>query len=238
MKIYFETVGIICLLYYIVICLYTRKLNSTFALFWPIFGSIHIFLGLLSLKGRQSVLLWTAVILLWVPFLAVEVRVCAAMRKRPETGLPYIIVLGAQVRGKKITNSLMRRLETALHYVKENPETRVIVSGGQGKGEDISEAFAMAEYLCRCGIDKNRIILEDTSRSTWENLKNSSKMIEDLNRPVGIVTNNFHMYRALQLGRRAGFNNIQGIAATSNPVLQLNYLVREFFAIIWMKKIG
>ncbi|WP_242862894.1 YdcF family protein [Clostridium sp. C105KSO13] len=157
------------------------------------------------------------------------------MTKRAEAGLSYIIVLGAQVRGTKITNSLMRRLDAALCYLEENSETSVIVSGGQGKGEDISEAFAMAEYLYQHGIDEKRIILEDTSKSTMENLKNSSKIIDDLSRPVGVVTNNFHMYRALQIGKKAGFKNVRGIAATSNPVLQLNYLVREFFAVIWMK---
>ncbi|WP_333812993.1 YdcF family protein, partial [Muricomes intestini] len=82
------------------------------------------------------------------------------------------------------------------------------------------------------------IVLEDTSRSTWENLQNSGKIIDKLSLPVGVVTNDFHMYRALQIGRKAGFTNIRGIVATSNPVLQLNYLVREFFAVIWMKKIG
>lgn len=236
MRIYFEVVGIICLLYYSAICLYTRKLNSTFALFWPVCSGIHILLGLLAFKGKWSILLWIIIFLLWVIFLSVEIQICTAMTKRAEAGLSYIIVLGAQVRGTKITNSLKRRLDAALCYLEENSETSVIVSGGQGKGEDISEAFAMAEYLYQHGIDEKRIILEDTSKSTMENLKNSSKIIDDLSRPVGVVTNNFHMYRALQIGKKAGFKNVRGIAATSNPVLQLNYLVREFFAVIWMKK--
>jgi uncharacterized SAM-binding protein YcdF (DUF218 family) len=238
MRIYFEVVGIICLLYYSVICLYTRKFNSTFALFWPAFGGIHILLSLLSFKGKRNILLWMVILLLWAVFLAVEIQICTAMAKRAEAGLPYIIVLGAQVRGTRITNSLMRRLDAALCYLKENSETNVIVSGGQGKGEDISEASAMAEYLHQHGIADERIVLEDTSRSTWENLQNSGKIIDNLSLPVGVVTNDFHMYRALQIGRKAGFTNIRGIVATSNPVLQLNYLVREFFAVIWMKKTG
>ncbi|MGC4017920.1 MAG: YdcF family protein [Muricomes sp.] len=165
----------------------------------------------------------------------VEIQICAAMLRRAKNGLPYIIVLGAQVRKTVITNSLKRRLDAALFYLKKNPHTQVIVSGGQGKGEDISEAAAMSEYLYLHGIDKRQIILEDTSTSTRENLKNSSKIIGNLAEPVGIITNGFHMYRALQIGRKLGFMNIQGIAATSNPILQINYLMREFFAVIWLK---
>lgn len=235
MRIYFEVTGIVCLLYYFIISFYTRKWNSTFALFWPAFGGIHILLGILPVKGKWNVLLLAAVFIFWSVFLIVEIQICTAVMGRADHKLPYIIVLGAQVRGTKITNSLMRRLDAALCYLEENPDTRVIVSGGRGKGEDISEAAAMREYLHRNGIDEKRIILEDTSTSTWENLRNSSKTIENLKRPVGIVTNNFHMYRALQIGRKIGFMNIQGIAAASNPILQVNYLMREFFAVIWMK---
>lgn len=235
MGIYFEVTGIVCLLYYLIISFYTRKWNSTFALFWPVFGGIHILLGILPAEGTGSVLLLTAVFIFWLVFFAVEIQICSAMLKRADNKLQYIIVLGAQVRKTKITNSLMRRLDAALLYLSENPDTRVIVSGGQGKGEDISEAAAMWEYLCQHGIDGGRIILEDTSTSTWENLRNSSKIIGDLTQPVGIVTNSFHMYRALQMGRKAGFTDSQGISATSNPILQANYLFREFFAVIWMK---
>lgn len=235
MRIYFEVTGIVCLLYYFIISFYTRKWNSTFALFWPAFGGIHILLGILPIKGKWNALLLAAVFIFWIVFFVVEMQICAAMLKQADNNLQYIIALGAQVRKTKITNSLKRRLDAALLYLNKNPDTRVIVSGGQGKGEAISEAAAMWEYLCKHGIDSRRIILEDTSTSTWENLRNSSKIIGDLEHPVGIVTNSFHMYRALQIGRKVGFKKIQGITATSNPVLQVNYLFREFFAVIWMK---
>lgn len=235
MRIYFEATGIVCLLYYFIISFYTRKWNSTFALFWPVFGGIHILLGILPVKGKWNIFLLTAVLVFWIIFFVIEIQICAAMLKRVDNKLQYIIVLGAQVRKTKITNSLKRRLDAARLYLNENPDTRVIVSGGQGKGEDISEAAAMWEYLCQHEIDGERIILEDTSTSTRENLRNSRKIIGDLTQPVGIVTNSFHMYRALQIGRTVGFTDIRGITAPSNPVLQVNYLFREFFAVIWMK---
>ena len=90
-------------------------------------------------------------------------------------------------------------------------------------------------YLEQQGIDRNRISQEDSSTSTWENMKNSGRMIGDLEQPAAVVTNNFHLYRALLIGKKAGFTNLKGIAAGSNPVLLLNYLVREFFAVLWIK---
>ena len=149
--------------------------------------------------------------------------------------MPCIIILGAQVRGTQITNSLKRRLDAALVYLEQYPETKAVVSGGQGKGEDITEAEAMAVYLEQQGIDRNRISQEDSSTSTWENMKNIGRMIGDLEQPAAVVTNNFHLYRALLIGKKAGFTNLKGIAAGSNPVLLLNYLVREFFAVLWIK---
>ena len=82
-------------------------------------------------------------------------------------------------------------------YLEQYPETKAVVSGGQGKGEDITEAEAMAVYLEQQGIDRNRISQEDSSTSTWENMKNSGRMIGDLEQPAAVVTNNFHLYRAL-----------------------------------------
>lgn len=176
----------------------------------------------------------------WLVFLVVVFLIWQAVGKVPEEDADYLIVLGAQVRGRKITNSLMRRLDAAYAYLCRNPRTKVIVSGGKGKGEDISEAEAMAENLLKRGINVERILREEMSTSTEENLRFSAEMIQresgiDPENVVVLVTNNFHVYRALMLGRQAGYQKLEGLSATSNPVLQLNYLVREFFAIILTK---
>lgn len=166
----------------------------------------------------------------WCIFVIIEIFIISAMFQVPGQNLDYIIVLGAQIRGMHITNSLERRLEKAIEYLKENPATTVIVSGGQGKGEDVSEADAMAMYLEEHGIEKTRILREDKSTSTEENLKFSQTFISDITRPMGVVTNSFHVYRAMRTAKNVGFSNVQGIVASSNPVLFLNYMVREFFA--------
>ena len=102
---------------------------------------------------------------------------------------------GAQVRGRKITDSLKRRLDCASEYLKEHPDVHVIVSGGQGKDEEVTEAYAMARYLECEGLDRRRIVQEDVSVNTLENLKFSRNLIADVDTPVGIVSNNFQVYR-------------------------------------------
>lgn len=161
------------------------------------------------------------------------------MFSQNEKRVDCLIVLGAQVRGKKITDSLKRRLDRAVMYLKKYPDTRVIVSGGQGPGEEISEADAMAEYLITSGISRKRIIREGQSTSTRENLRYSKKYTDPQKEKIGIVTNGFHMYRALLIADQEGYRNTYKVPASSNPVFQINYLMREFFAVVhaWLKMI-
>lgn len=226
--------GVISLLYYLLILLYTRRWTTTFSWFFAVFGAGNIglvwILGLLGEPARKIILILYG--LFWIVMLAVMVWIIGAMRAGVPQKLDWVIVLGAQVRGTKITNSLRHRLDAAIQYLSENEGTRVIVSGGQGKGEAVTEAFAMAEYLERHGISPERIYLEDKSESTRQNLELSAVIMKEKSKTVGIVTNNFHVRRALLLAGRLGYKQVFGISASSNPVVLVNYMVREFFAIV------
>lgn len=226
--------GVVSLLYYLLILLYTRRWTTTFSWFFAVFGAGSIglawILSLCSEPVRKTVLVLYVVF--WIVMLAVLAWIIGAMRAETPGELDWVIVLGAQVRGTKITNSLRRRLDTAVQYLLENKGTRVIVSGGQGKGEAVSEAFAMAEYLVSCGISRERIYLEDKSESTRQNLEFSAAIIKEKFKTVGIVTNNFHVRRALLVAQRLGYQQAFGLSAGSNPVVLVNYMVREFFAIL------
>ena len=177
-------------------------------------------------------------------FLVIEGRIVAAMCQKPEAGLDYVIVLGAQVKGKEPSKALRLRLKRAEIYLKENPDTRAVLSGGQGDGEEITEAECMYRYLLEAGIEKERILLEDRSTTTMENLKFSAQVITEdgktdaFQRKIGILSNNFHVYRAMRLGAHMGYENICPIAAESDWQLQIHYLVREFFAFIKEKISG
>ena len=98
--------------------------------------------------------------------------------------------------------------------------------------EDISEAQAMYDYLVQNGISKDRIIREDKSTNTEENFRFSESYIQNKSAKVGIVTNNFHIYRAKKLARAKGLENITGKPASRDNILFINYMVRESIGVI------
>ena len=108
-----------------------------------------------------------------------------------------------------MTNPLAYRLNEAVEYLKKNPKAVVIVSGGQGNGESISEAEAMRRYLEKRGVSPERIVKEDKSTSTYENFR-FSKAIADKMLGYGydavFVTNDFHVFRAERIGKQAGLS--------------------------------
>ena len=238
--------GSLCILYFIGIIFYAG-LSSLFPFFWAITGG---FLFVLAEIAGRPVPVWirygfgTAVSLFLILFFVVETFIFSGMYHEPSRDLDYIIVLGAQVNGSTLSNSLRRRVDRAKEYLDKNLYTKVIVSGGKGAGEDISEAEAMYLYLISQDISGSRIIKEDRSRNTSQNLKYSFALIDQkeegrgTEKSVGIVTNNFHVFRGVSLGKKLGCEKIEGIPAKSNAFLQVNFLVREFFSVIKDKLVG
>lgn len=112
------------------------------------------------------------------------------------------IVLGSGIDGKEPTEMLKERLNKTIEYAEKNPNAIIIVSGGQGPDEEISEAEAMKRYLVKNNISKNRIIKEDKSRNTYENIKNSKEIIQNMNinnDSIVIISSKFHLYRAIKI---------------------------------------
>ena len=193
MKYYFLITGVLCILYYLMLVYHSRKLRSTFAVFWLLTGGVHLLIGCAPFPVYVYTGLAAVCGVLWVCFISVEALIVSAMFSRYDRKTDCIIVLGAQVKGTNITDSLKRRLDRAVRYLREFPETKVIVSGGKGPGEDITEADAMGDYLISCGIDPGRIVRENRSASTRENLRYSGKYTDPEHDSVGIVTNGVHM---------------------------------------------
>lgn len=170
-----------------------------------------------------------------VLFLYTEARIIGGMSGRNTPECRYIIVLGAHVEGKRITDSLKRRLDRAFEYLNAHPGTRAVLSGGRGEGEDITEAEAMSGYLKARGIDPERLLLERRSTTTKENLEFSKALIQSPDEPVGIVSNNFHLYRACMLAEKCGYKKACPLPSDCHLVLLPNYMMREFFAVwkVW-----
>ena len=147
----------------------------------------------------------------------------------------YIMVLGAGLRGTKISSSLEERLKSALEFNEEYPDVPIIVSGGQGKGEDISEATAMKSYLLNNGIDEDLIIMEDKSTSTYENFLYTYELLKKIDGAehpkITVISNSFHMYRAKYLGEKIGFQ-CYGYPAKTLKSSGIIFYVREVFAVI------
>ena len=145
----------------------------------------------------------------------------------------YLIILGARVKGTTPTLALQYRLEKGYEYLVNHPEAKAILSGGQGPGEDITEAEAMRRYLAEKGIDEKRIVLEDQSSSTVENITNSFKILDQMNpdATITIVTSRFHVLRSKMIANHYG-RRVEGIGVKTMQFLIPNYYLREFFAVV------
>lgn len=163
-------------------------------------------------------------------FVVVEALVIGSMTATPKEDLEYVIVLGAKVNGTAPANPLLMRINKAEEYMKANPSTILVASGGQGWDEGISEAECIKNQLSDRGIDESRIVLESKSTSTEENLFNTFEIIGD--KELGIITNSFHEYRALRLAKQAGFTDVYPVPATTLYPVGIHYIVREFFGVI------
>ncbi|MBQ9080374.1 MAG: YdcF family protein [Clostridia bacterium] len=191
----------------------------------------------LSQKRALRVIVSILLVLCFVFFAVIEGLVISGMNARGESDLDYIIVLGAKVNGTRPSLALRCRIDRAYEYLRDNPNTVAIVSGGRGAGEDISEAEAMRRALVERGIADERIILEDRSTSTEENLEFSYALITESDADIGLVTNNFHIWRAVRIARSSGHNAI-GVSASYPNVLIIHYMVREFLSITFYALTG
>ncbi len=169
-------------------------------------------------------------------FIVCAVIMGVAAKSWPQGQVDALIVLGGGVKGDVATITVKTRLDTALPYLKDNPDCRVVVSGGQGPGETTSEASVMAAYLKRNGIGETRIIQEDQSTSTRENLIFSKEKLDILFKNesyrVAVVTNDFHIYRAELTAKSVGLADAQGMSSPSPLYLQPNNYLRETVAIV------
>jgi uncharacterized SAM-binding protein YcdF (DUF218 family) len=227
--------GLLCLLYYGIITVYAG-LGTAFAWFWICAGLGFLILSFIiryMIKNEIKLPSFWRYILITVfsaglcLFIIIEGTIIYYSSREAKPDADYLIVLGAQVRGMTITKSLKKRLDTAAGYLEDSPKTIVIVSGGQGPGEDVPEAEAMKRYLITKGIDETRIIMEDQSTNTEENIRFSRKLMKGDNPTAVVVTNGFHIFRSLSIAKKQGLSGAQGLAAPSDKILVINYYIRE-----------
>ena len=144
-----------------------------------------------------------------------------------------MVILGCRVMPEGHPSILLQdRLDTALDYWEEHPDVTIVTSGGQGSNEPVSEARCMADYLMEGGVPEDQILLEDQSHNTRENLQFAQEIAQEqgMGEEIAVVTQGFHMYRATQLAKAAGFTPYSLVAET-DPLLFPEYYGRELLSL-------
>lgn len=181
-----------------------------------------------------------AILLACMAFGVLEGLVLSGDRSEIKGSPKIMVILGAQVKPWGPSVLLQDRLDTALDYLEDHPEMTVVVSGGQGRDEHISEARCMYDYLTAHGVDGGRILMEEQSHNTWENLNNTFALLKqgehrDEMGQVLVVSNGFHLARVRMLFGRVweGTYQLSTLAAPSSHLpSRVNSYVREAPALL------
>lgn len=164
-------------------------------------------------------------------FIVTEIMIYFGGRSTYNSDAKYIIVLGAKLHGDRPSKSLKYRMDVALKIMNNNKNIKLIASGGKGEDEKIPEAHAIRDYFINNGISEDRIIVEDKSTNTFENLSFSLNLIpEKENVAINIVSNRYHLLRSKILAKRVSFVPYSVPARTPKTVLFKSY-IREFVAL-------
>lgn len=192
--------------------------------------------------GVKGILI--AIVIAAVLVLCVALSLIAGGAKSDAAGGgDYMVILGCGLDGAAPGKCLLSRLDTALAYLNENTGTTVIVSGGQGNNEDVTEAQAMETYLVQHGISADRIIQENRSHSTYQNLVFSKEILDDRFGPgekrIVLVSNDFHLYRAKFMAERLGYF-VTTLSAPTPPEQTLPNWAREICTVLvaWIQFLG
>lgn len=198
---------------------------------WPIIGNFDLSFILIRIYGYLGIIFFY--LLLCISIYAFSSVLSIVHILKPK--LQYIIVLGAGLLQDKVTPLLASRIDKGIELLKKNTNAKLILSGGQGEDELISEAQAMYNYAISKGIDKQRIILEDKSTNTFENLTFSYQFINDKKAKVAIVTNSYHVFRSLAIVNKLKLNWL-GYGAKTKLYFTINAFLREFIGYLYFRR--
>lgn len=264
--------AIICLLYWLILIAYSG-FSVAQSYIWLFIAFFFFFLSYISRLYSDNpkrvplsfiVPLHVLTILAIIIVAVLQLLIFSTSGKPAPRNIDYLIVLGCKVHADgHPSKSLKYRLDRAIQYLDENPSCTLVLSGGKGSDEPISEAEAMAAYLVYNGVPENKIYLEKESKSTRENIVYSKALIskrleqkrddtrlkstvvsgpvliaEEKPYKIGIITNGFHMFRAISMAQSMGFEEIYPVSAKSDTLTYVHYTFRECLAILKDKFMG
>ena len=210
------------------------SIAGAFIIFVMLFIRTEHYKKKLKLYNKIGKVIFCLFIVWFISFVVLTSVILISAISQSNEKVDSVIVLGAGLKGDKPTLVLQERLNYTIEYLNKNTDAIAVVSGGQGIGEIITEAEGMKRYLIAHGISENRIIKEEKSTSTYENMIYSKKVYEEtigkkLDK-VMIITNDFHMFRSKHLARRVGLEPY-GISSGTPWYIYPNVLVREYLAV-------
>lgn len=233
-------IGIVFIVYYFYIKLVFGGL--AFSDFFLYLGIILVIYNYIKEKIKKNLLIYAMLKVFSIIFLIIFIIAESLMIGYPKNNIKddsdYLIILGAAVKKASPSLTLKARLDASIEYLnKTNDDCYIVVSGGRGNDEHISEALAMKNYLVDSGISEEKIIMEDNSKNTYENFKyskekierHSKKDIKSLN--IKTVTTDFHALRSSILSKRNGYKNVTFYTSKSKASFIPIYYTREFFAL-------
>lgn len=243
LNVLFALIALACIGYYLALG-FSVRFGQSMMFVWPLMAAVflarHVLVGIRIRTGCAPILPGVLVKLIHIgfsvfliSFVIIEGIIFHTGFTTAEPGMDYIVVLGAKVNGEQPGGALRNRIQVASEYWQKSPDTMIIASGGQGSDEGISEAECIRRGLIERGVPGDRILIEDASTSTYENLHNTLAMISyGPDTKIGIVTNNFHIYRALKIANAAGSADFRGIYVHTSYISFPHYMMREYFAFI------
>lgn len=202
-----------------------------------LFAVFHGKIFTLIKTSRAARTVFCIIAALAVVFIIISAVVSALMIKAANdkpTDPTAIIILGCRVHGEKPSPMLMQRISAACRYLEEYPEAVAVASGGKGEDELISEAECIKRQLEKRGISSERIIIEDNSTNTRENMAFSKALLEEkgISGEIAIVSNEYHLRRAKTIAKKQGLD-VKCCAARTVPIYLPPYWVREIFGNVY-----
>ncbi|MDD5833153.1 MAG: YdcF family protein [Clostridiales bacterium] len=249
----------LCIAYFTVIIGY-GGINTSFCLIWPFFAAVFTAMGIMlrrSLRRRYEMpkllpaFIYTSFGLFLGLFVLIMNLVMASSAASEDTGTDYCIVLGARVYSDGVSKTLVYRLDKAYEVFYQDPEATLVLAGGQDKGDAVPEAFAMYNYLSMKGVPQSKMLMEARATSTSDIVMGAVRIIRkdtelrripkgpgdsvwssDYEPSVGIITSDYHMFRARTMAVAGGLKDVRSIPARSDSILYIHNCVRESAAII------
>lgn len=235
LSLFYLVTGTACIGYYFVLW-HASRLGLSMSAMWPVLGVVLIVCGVLCKSAfipRWAHIAWRALLCLGLAVvLALECLVISGLHATAPAGMDYLIVLGARVDPDGPSPALKRRLNCLMAVLDDHPNAKIIATGGQGADEPMTEARCIRDELVKRGVDPARILMEDRSSATVENLRFSMALMDDPAARVGIITNNYHVWRAVHIAKKVGFANAWGIAAEYTGHTKFHYMIREAVCIV------